>query len=131
MGMATITKTTTSPCTHDIQVDNNHTRKVGLNDATQLKYVLLILFHFTNVYLYIIAIYNDMTACLNGGEGFRLGLNDVLHRSGPGMFCFLFIFFLLTYIQVIAIYNDMVRDGGCAHVEAGGWLQVAMSHAVS
>ena len=40
-----------------------------------------------------------------------------------------FIYFLFT--NIYSSYSDMVRDGGCAHVEAGGWLQVAMSHTAS
>jgi hypothetical protein len=60
---------------HTRQVDNHTTRKVGPNDVSRRSGpgMFSLSFFITNVYLYIIANYNDTTARHNGEEGFRQG----------------------------------------------------------
>jgi hypothetical protein len=87
------------------------TRRSGTG---MLFYNLYFSFFFTNICLYIVAIYDDATVRHNRGRG-KVGPNDVSRCSGPGMF-YLFIFFLLTiaYIYIIAHYDDVTarHDGG-------------------
>ena len=67
-GTASITKTPTSPCTH-----NNHTTQECRLVVPAQVCLTYFFFHTTNVYLYITAIYDDATACHNREERFRLG----------------------------------------------------------
>ena len=92
-----------------------------------LRYVLLfIYFLFTNVYLYIIAIYDDATARHDGGERLRLrkvGPNDVSHRSGLRRYVlFLFCIFILTYIYIIVHSDDAMahHNGGDGLMQENG-----------
>ena len=67
-GTAAITKTTTT--SDDSQLGQMTRHVVWPQPGI---FCLLFYFIFTNIYLYIISTYKDMTTCYDGGEGLKLG----------------------------------------------------------